>query len=276
MRENPINLHPEAGRIQQDISLLREDLAVLLTKLHDLEHIIKPNLLAIFQTKLGPWELRVLEAQCKAARWKRKSELIQASLNRGELPDFDSIESTLNREFLTWQQRIRESVQKIESAQFRLSHLISTEDNALLKKLFYTLAKKLHPDVNPNHSPEQQSLWLKVLYAYQTCDIEKLKALELAQGDSTDSESPGGIEALRTERERLLAHLQSMRQKIDDIRKQNPFSMQTHWEDDLWIEQRRAELEAAEALAKSSAAKLEKHVEALLIVYGKGQNTGLN
>jgi hypothetical protein len=269
-------LHPDIQRLQREIAVLREELVERLAELHDLEHILKPNLLAIFQTKLGPWELQLLEARSEEARLKRKCELIQSAMNRGNPPDLPGIEKALDHEFLTWKQRISETAQKIESARFRLTHLLSREDDLLLKKLFHALAKKLHPDVNPNLSPEQHSLWLRVLQAYEHSDLEKLQALDLAQTDPTNNQVGQGTNALDAERERLVARLRAILEKVAEVKKQPPFSMRAHLEDDAWVESRRAELEAALAVVRGNVAGFLKHLEFLLTVYGTGQKPGLN
>jgi hypothetical protein len=273
-----LELHSEVLLLLEEISVLREELAERLAELHNLQHTVKPNLLAIFQTKLGPWELRLLEAMCQAARWKRKVELVQAAINRGKLPDMAAIDAALEVEFLAWQQQVREAAQKIDQAQFRLDHLLGPGDDAELKKIFYTLAKKLHPDVNPRVTSEQSALWLQVLASYESGDLQKLKALALLV-DSEEigvAEIAGDIETLRIERERLRSSLQRIFQELALIQNQPPFCHREQWEDEAWITQRRTELDMQESIARSQASALEKHLEALLMVYGTGKPSGLN
>ena len=55
-------------------------------------HTVRPNLMAIYQTKLGVWELKLLKQQANAACLKRKLELIQAQINQGVLPNIFEID----------------------------------------------------------------------------------------------------------------------------------------------------------------------------------------
>ncbi len=113
----PLVLHPEIQQITDENALLREELASLLTEAEDLIHTVRPNLLALYQTKIGVWELRLLQAQFTVARVRRQIELAQASINRGERPDLIAIECALEVEFLEWVTKLEEAAQRIQDAE---------------------------------------------------------------------------------------------------------------------------------------------------------------
>jgi hypothetical protein len=277
MSSGEIELHPQIAGLQGEIAVLREELVARLAELRELEQVVKPNLLALYQTRLGPWELNLLRARTEVARLKRKIQLIQAALNRGAAPDLAAIDGALETEFLAWQQRLAEAAQQIEQAQFRLSHLVSAEENAELKKVFHALAKKLHPDVNPELSSAQRELWLQVLAAYEAADLQKLKALSLvAQEPLSAAAAVTSLDLLQREHERLQAHIKRLHAQVAEIGTQPPFSLQRQWQDDAWIERRRAEVEAETAGWREQAGGLENHLKALLILHGSKQQFGLN
>jgi hypothetical protein len=279
MNDDGLQLHPEVQRVLDENQLLREELAAELAELQDLEHIERPHLIAIYQSKLGPWDLRLLRAQCELARLRRTAELIQASLNRGEAPNLREIEGMLDLELLAWQQRLKEAAERITGAQFRLSHLLSAADDAALKKLYRILVKKLHPDLNPGQSRERSNSWLQVVAAYEAGDLERLKALAHLphlSGAGESSTATRTLDELMSEHGRLREQVLLLLEQIGAIRRQPPFSLRRQWEDHAWVEQRRAEVEAQIATANENALALEKHVKSLLIVHAPGRQFGSN
>ncbi len=273
--DQSLDEHPEIRRLRSEIGVMSSELAERLAELHDLEHIVRPNLLAIYQSKIGPWELRLLEVQCEAARWKRRVELARAALNRGEMFDVALIEAELDREFAAWRARLAEAAAEIRSAQFRLSHPLSAKDDRDLKKLFREIARKLHPDLNPAAAQSDRSLWNDVLEAYDAGDLQKLRALSiLVEHDGPVPKALEGLEQLRTEHRRLRESLEGLYRHLAEVRKQPPFSEGDNWQSEQWLSRRRKEIDEKIAAAKAQAQALRHAFPQLSS--GSGQKPGLN
>lgn len=237
--------------LEGEIDLLRGDLAGLLAREHDLRHVVAPNLLALYQQKLGLWELSCLRAQADAARARRKLELVRAALNRGQAPDWQTIEATLEEEHRLWKQRLKEAAGRLEAAGRRLDGLLSPGEDWELKRLYRALVKRLHPDLHPNPDAGRQRLWQRVQDAYARADLEELRAVTALLGKPL----PGGVdaapgttlEALRQERDALGRHIATLESRIEATEAQPPFTLQDQLADDAWVETRRAEIEARTA-----------------------------
>jgi len=275
MSTTPI-LHPETQRLTDENALLREELTGLLTEAEQLVGVVKPNLLALYQTPIGVWELRLLQAQCATARLRREVELIQASLNRGEPPDLRAIEGELELEFLRWQQ-VREAAERVQAAEHRLQHLLPPEADRELKKLYYALVKRLHPDVNPHLSEAQHTLWRRVQSAYAASDVDELRALALlAERAGAAPPSAKGLEALRAERATLSRQITEQRARIEKIQSQPPFTLRAQLDDETWLTARRDELEQQFAQSQTQRAALAAHRQKLLLGGFHGHNPGQN
>ena len=151
----------------------------------------------MYQTKIGVWELRLLQAQFTVARLRRQIELAQASINRGERPDLIAIECALEQEFQAWVTKLEETARRIQDAEERLKHLLSPEEDRELKKLYYALVKRLHPDVNPNLTEDQRRLWMRAQSAYEAGDLSELRALALLAEKSAPIPPSKSLDNLR-------------------------------------------------------------------------------
>ncbi len=269
--------HPESARLRAEIEVLQGELAGRLAELHELEHVVGPNLLAIYQRELGPWELRLLEARCEAARWKRRAELARAALNRGESFDLAGIDARLEEEFRAWQARITEAAERITRAQFRLSHLMDPADSAQLKQLFRSLARRLHPDLNPGAGEGSAGLWHEVVDAYEAGDLAKLQALAIVAGQkSPQMQPPAGLDGLREEHRRLVASLEALYKQLREVRQQPPFSEEGHWSDPVWLARRRQEVEGLIEEVRAQVQAFIAAFPALAKEDGHGQRPDLN
>jgi hypothetical protein len=267
-------LHPEIQRLSDLNAELRAELADLLTEAHDLTHTVRPNLLAIYQTKLGAWELEKLKAQFRVARLKRTIELAQAAINRGGKPQ---IEAQVQEEQVLWEKKIREAADKLQYAEQRLAHQLPDEQNAELKKLYYQLVKQLHPDLHPEQDHGTRLMWQQVQDAYDMGDLEKLRALSLLFHDPKPPEdTPDALEKLQNDHDALVKRVAELEQKTAEIESQPPFTLRADLENEVWIAMKRTTIEKETEPLQAQAAALEKHLETLVPTHVPGIEFGLN
>jgi hypothetical protein len=265
MNDRSIQLHPETQRLADENSLLREELVRLLTDLDDLVQTVKPNLLAFYQTKIGHWELRALQAQFEIARLKRKIELVQACLNRGQRPDLAEIEAQLELDSLAWQMKLKEAQERIQAAESRMQRLLPPAEDRELKTLYYALVKKLHPDVNPNLTDDQKRLWQRVQSAYLAGDLTEMRALALLADKFRGVPPPSpSLEQLRTDQKILQKQIEELFKRTEAIESQPPFTMREQLEDDAWVTARREEMETQINQLQAQRTGLESHLQQLL------------
>lgn len=270
-------LHPEIQRLLEANAELRMELTLLLTEAHDLVHTLRPNLLALYQTQLGAWELEKLKAQFRIARLKRTIELVQAALNRGGKPDMVQIQAQVQEEQVLWEKKINEAAAKLQTAEHRLAHLLPDEQNAELKKLYYQLVKQLHPDLNPDQTAGDKLLWQQVQDAYDAGDLEKLRALSLLLNNPKPPENTAdALEKLQTEHAMLEKRVEEMEAKIESLESQPPFTLRDDLENEVWIAMKRTTIEKETEPLQAQAAALEKHLETLVPPHVPGIEFGLN
>ena len=195
--------------------------------------------------KLGSIEYKAYEAQCAALRLKRKIELIQAKKNRQEKVIISAIEETLDSEFAEYQKQLNEQIDKMNDALKRSkAEVLSDEDNKELKKLYRKIVKALHPDINPDVSEAQVQLFDNAVSAYKSGDLGTLRIIgEMVGNNPLPEQRKDAMTQLVEERERLQGLLKSIRESIDNIKSEYPYTMKDILEDTEKTEQKKQELE---------------------------------
>jgi hypothetical protein len=262
---NPtLALHPAHAALAAEMAALREELARLLAEVDELVEFVRPNLLALYQVRLGPSELELLSARYEVARLKRAIVLAQAALNAGRSPDPARIEATLAREAAEWEERLAAAAKKLKAAAEHLKGLLSKEESAELRKLYLVLVKKLHPDLHPDLSDDEKKLWNKVQEANRLNDLPGMRALvALAEGKIAPKETPA-MDALSQEKKVLSKHVETQRKKIAAIRAEPPFTLERELNDEAWVKARCAALSAETEGLRHEAEGLKPHLELLM------------
>ncbi len=263
-------LHPEVQQIAEENDLLREEFASLLTEAEHLIHTVKPNLLALYQTKIGVWELRLLQAQFKVVRLRRQIELAQAYINRGERPNLAAIECAIETEFLAWITKLEEAARRLQDSENRLQHLLSPEDDRELKKLYYAIVKRLHPDVNPNVTADQRRLWLRAQAAYEHGDLPELRALALLVERNAPIPPVKSLDNLRRDQRILEKQIAAALETVERIESQPPFTLQHQLDDETWLATRRKEIDEQTVTLRQQGEALKNHWDKLLGDTGYG------
>jgi hypothetical protein len=259
-----LTLHPAHAALAAEVAALREELAALLAEVDELAEFVRPNLLALYQVRLGPAELALLAAKYEVARTKRAIDLAQAALNGGKNPDAARIEATLEREAAEWKDRLETAAKKLHQAQQHLKGLLSKEETDELRKLYLILVKKLHPDLHPDLTDDEKKLWHKVQEANRLNDLPGMRALvALVEGKVAPKETPA-MDALAHEKEVLSKHVEAQKKKIAAIRSEPPFTLERQLNDEAWVKGRCEALAAEAEELKRQAKELAGHFALLM------------
>lgn len=219
---------------------------MLLLERDELQFVICKNIETEYMLKLGSIEYKTYESQCTFLRLKRKIELIQAKKNRQEKIIISDIEETLDIEFAEYQKQLDEQIDKMNDALKRSkAEFLSDEDNRELKKLYRKILKSLHPDINSNVSEAQLQLFDNAVSAYKNGDLETLRIIgEMVGNNPLPEQNKDAMTQLVEDRERLHELLKSIRESIDNIKTEYPYTMKDIVEDTEKTEQKKQELES--------------------------------
>ena len=236
---------PDFEKLKNEVERMRTELSMLLFERDELQFVICKNIETEYMLKLGSIEYRAYEAQCLSLRLKRKIELIQAKKNRQEKVIISAIEETLDIEFAEYQKRLDEQINKMNDALKRSkAEVLTDEENKELKKLYRKIVKALHPDINPDVSKAQVQLFDNAVQAYKNGDFGTLRIIgEMVGNNPLPEQHKDAMTQLVEERERLQGLLKSIRESIDNIKSEYPYTMKDILEDTEKTEQKKQELE---------------------------------
>ena len=264
-KANNIIILPELEELKAEVERLRTELSMLMLERDELKFVICKNIEAEYMLKLGGLEYKAYEAQCNVLRLKRQLELMQASLNRQEPVIMTVIENLLNTEFAEYQEKLDEQVGKMNEAIERSNaDVLSEEETKELKKLYRKIVKALHPDMNPNITDNQRQLFDNAVAAYKNADLDTLRAIEGMIGDDLKMDQASAKARLLEEKKSLEKLLEEVREEIETIKSQYPYTMKELLADDAKVEERKRELELIISKYEEMAGVYKARIDELL------------
>lgn len=240
-----IILFPDFEKLKNEIEKMRTELSMLLLEHDELKFVICKNIEAEYMLMLGGLEYKVYEAQCAVLRLKRKVELLQTKKNRLEKIIIKDIESALDDEFKEYEKKLEEQLHMMNDAlkRSKAEHL-SPEDTKEVKKLYRSIVKALHPDINPEISEEKKALFNNAVTAYENGDVETLRIIhEMVGRDFLPEPHQDAMTQLLKEKERLEAILKSVEERVEKIKSTYPYIMKGILESREKTQERKGELE---------------------------------
>ncbi len=240
----------ETEALERECELLRDELARLLVERARLLEVVAPALEARYYLRLGALQLEVLRLECEVRRLRRKLELMWEALNHDRTPDPRAIEVRLDDELADWRVRLAQESAKLNWARERFAAPLSMSaaDSRELLRLFRALAKRCHPDANPEGGDRARQLWHQASDAYARRDLESLRALALLADGLADPEPLNDVaSALRQRRDALQTAIAQLLAEIEEIQRRFPFTIRQMIDDPEWVAGKRAELEQKRA-----------------------------
>lgn len=259
-------LHPEYDELLREAKQLREELAELIFERDELLLHVCRNIEAEYMVKVGTFEHKIYEFECQILRLRRKIELIRVRLNRQESVFPALIEQQLDAEYAEYEEKLRAQMKAISEALNRHDgNRLTEEEGAELKSLYRQAVKKLHPDLNPEQTAEQERLFSNTLAAYENGDLDALRVVCLLISEIAPPVEPmSAIDELRAKVDALKEHCAELCENIERLQDSFPYNQREFLRDERQVELRRAELENRIETLRGTYANYESTLRKML------------
>ena len=270
----------------EEILQLELEIAALAEEIDDLENHVCVELRADYDQKVGNLEYQAQAYRLEISRLKRAIELLQAAINRQEAAKYEEVQEKVEQEYKQYEEELNKKAEEMkrdkEYKERRAKQDQKNEERAKeeqrareegkdsrekaedtgsdndsevlhespkeeLKRLYRQIAKKLHPDANPDATDKELELFRKATKAYAEGDLETLREIA-EQVDDTDikekySDNLDDIAKLREIKIKLAEKVVILKAHIDDIKNSFPYTEMEFLADNDAVKVRKEELE---------------------------------
>ena len=246
---NIVPSQSEAESLRLEIMRLRAEVLDLTAERDRLKYRVCPAILADYNRRIGQIELEIMEVVLRVRKLRRMIEVLQAARNRGEDPDYEEAVRTADSEYRAYEQEVHEKAEEYRNASAGRTYgqadsdgnqdtengeeedqqgadKYDREDKEELGALYRRIMKELHPDVNPDITPEELDLLHQAMEAYKNGDIETLRKIAaILDGRSIEDKVIEEIDQLRRIRDDLAFLKESLLAEIEDIKTSFPYTL---------------------------------------------------
>ena len=246
--------------LKSQLDILKTEYIKLLNDQDVLLNWGKPQLEALYTTRIGFLQIEKLQLQLRIKALKRKREMVQSAINQNKVVDVMAIELQVAAELAEAEHKVMQECNKLEQAKSLLSNLESPQRSSELRTLYRQFAKQLHPDANPDLTDEQRQIWYMVKEAYESGDLEKLKAMQLIYEQQLKAADAAEQELSEEELQLKIAVLKQgsivLNEALQKIRSEFPFTIEAQIKSDDWVAEQQEKINAELAALKQYETEL--------------------
>lgn len=238
-----IDLPNDTKEFLKQMENLKKEYSELFEKRNFMLQYEEALLSSLYLTLIGKYQYHLFCIKGDLSQLNQRIQLAQAYFNRNEAPDWHKIDKQIDSIFGDYYKKIEEEAKKLAAAkEFLKSDFLSEEDAKKLKAIYKLLVKKLHPDINPFHTANDDELFMKVQAAYDSGDLRTLNEI-LLYLTNQQSELPEYIPYIKFNIEKICSVNQDLKDKIAKLENTFPFIYRDKLKDEQWVEDERMLIE---------------------------------
>lgn len=255
LNASSIDLTPEQKELRDRYETLKREFSELFALKNEMLSHDAPFLTSLYLELIGRKLYEVYCLHVELSKLKQRMSLLQAYVNRNEFPDLATVEKKIEMQFAQYQKKIEQEAQHLAAArEYLKGSFLTVEEAKELKTIYYTVVKRLHPDINPDLTDDQKELFVKAQAAYELLDINTLRIilLSLDMGKSEIHKEFNLEEIVK----KLTENVNTLSQQISALKQDFPHIFSEKLKDEVWV---KAEQEKADKEIETYKTEIEKH-----------------
>ncbi len=217
----------EYQNLKTDVQKLRIENSQLLTERDELMVRILPDLRMQYVLEFGDLEYQVYQVQCSASKLEKKLALIEKKAQEKEKISIVEIDKLLEEEFAEYQNELHQEIDEMRRAMKEYRNEQPTQKELKeLNKLYRQIMQEVHPDLQQESKKQKSETFEKTVAAYENADMNTLRQIEetLKKTEPPEEGQEEMIVFLVKERERLQMLAQELRESMEDLKSQFPYT----------------------------------------------------
>lgn len=263
---------PEFEKLKEELKAQRAAYSELLEEYESLTKHTLPHLSREYLNAVGHKEYRLYSLEVEIQRCRRMITLYQQALNRKAKITPAEVETVIQREFEEYNKQLEQRLRDLKEAEDSLKgHRLNDEEQKILRQCYLRLARKLHPDLNPELPPGAEEYWHRVTLAYQGADWQWIQLLEdevdefLGRNGHRPPEesSSSSLERLNKEKSKLAQKRALLEERMDKIKSKPPYTYLEFLSKPTEVRARRKELDQQILQHEEHLRTLQAHLKEL-------------
>lgn len=228
----------------EKVRTLRAKLQLAISEYDDVELKEATGIRIEYTEKIGQYECQQYELYLQYEELKRKIEMVQAKINRGEEVDMAAIDNEVADILSAYYEKLNGMrINVAEMINYNNGSEVDAVERSEIKRIYRKLMKIIHPDVLDETLGFDPDLWEKAQSAYKRNDLDALRLIEDIVGDvagnTLETKDESELIDMAARIELAIARYQT---KLVEIKKKFPFTEVDHLKNDAWVRARQAEL----------------------------------
>ena len=169
---------------------------------------------------------------------KKMITYCQKMMNIGKDVNQNDLTRFIEKEMAEYQEELERIIEDVNTA--RRAKKVSTMDIHKIKKLYYELAKLIHPDMHPEFADDEmlKEYWARISRSYEYNDLEELQELSALVRMYLEGKEPNSI---GIEIEDIEGRITKVENEIEEILASEPYLYKLLLNDKKSVEEKKQE-----------------------------------